>query len=102
MVGITSAGSLSAAKATKADLWGISYPTWAEDPTPAIKMLKDYATQSGGGPSEELASLAAERERTVAETHEPLHRSPRAARAARGPCGTSSSSSSRWPRRAPS
>ena len=27
-------------------------PGWAEDPTPVIKMLKDYVTQSGGGPDE--------------------------------------------------
>jgi pyruvate,water dikinase len=64
----------------RGDLWGISYPTWAEDPTPAIKMLKDYVTQSGGGPDEELASLAAERERLLAETRERLKGYPQAVR----------------------
>ena len=64
----------------RGDLWGISYPTWAEDPTPAIKMLKDYVTQSGGGPEEELASLAAERERLLAETRERLEGYPQAVR----------------------
>lgn len=64
----------------RGDLWGISYPTWTEDPTPAIKMLKDYATQSGGGPDEELASLAAERERLLAETRERLEGYPQAVR----------------------
>jgi pyruvate,water dikinase len=64
----------------RGDLWGISFPTWAEDPTPAIKMLKDYVTQSGGGPDEELASLAAERERLLAETRERLAGYPRAVR----------------------
>ena len=31
----------------RGDLWGISYPTRAEDPTPAIKMLKDFMSVSG-------------------------------------------------------
>src|SRR5918993_3060889 len=52
----------------RGDLWGISYPTWAEDSTPAIKMLKDYVTQSGSGPEEELESLSAEREQLLAKT----------------------------------
>jgi pyruvate,water dikinase len=64
----------------RGDLWGISYPTWAEDPTPVIKMLKDYVAQSGGGPDEELASLAAERERHLAETRERLEGYPQAVR----------------------
>jgi pyruvate,water dikinase len=64
----------------RGDLWGVSYPTWAEDPTPVIKMLKDYVTQSGGGPDEELAALAAERERLVAETRERLKGYPQAVR----------------------
>ena len=64
----------------RGELWGISYPTWAEDPTPAIKMLKDYVTQSGGGPDEELASLSAEREQLLAETRERLEGYPQAVR----------------------
>ncbi len=64
----------------RGDLWGVSYPTWAEDPTPVIKMLKDYVTQSGGGPDEELAALAAERERLVAESRERLKGYPQAVR----------------------
>src|ERR671910_837371 len=64
----------------RGDLWGVSYLTWAEDPTPVIKMLKDYVTQSGGGPDEELAALAAERERLVAETRERLKGYPQAVR----------------------
>jgi pyruvate,water dikinase len=64
----------------RGDLWGVSYPIWAEDPTPVIKMLKDYVTQSGGGPDEELASLAAERERLVAESRERLKGYPQAVR----------------------
>src|SRR5215216_1961480 len=53
----------------RGDLWGISFPTWAEDKTPVIKMLKDYVAQSGSGPEEELASLSAEREQLLTETH---------------------------------
>jgi phosphohistidine swiveling domain-containing protein len=64
----------------RGDMWGVSYPTWAEDPTPVVKMLKDYVTQSGGGPDEELASLAAERERLLAETRERLAGYPQAVR----------------------
>ncbi|CAA9442587.1 MAG: Phosphoenolpyruvate synthase [uncultured Rubrobacteraceae bacterium] len=64
----------------RGDLWGISYPTWAENPTPVIKMLKDYVSQTGGGPDEEQASLAAERERLLAETRERLAGYPQAVR----------------------
>jgi rifampicin phosphotransferase len=64
----------------RGDLWGISFLTWAEDPTPAIKMLKDYVTQSGRGPDEELASLAADRERLLVETRERLAGYPQAVR----------------------
>jgi pyruvate,water dikinase len=64
----------------RGDLWGISFPTWAEDPTPAIKMLKDYIAQSGGGPDEELVSLAAEREQLLAKTRERLEGYPQAVR----------------------
>jgi phosphohistidine swiveling domain-containing protein len=64
----------------RGELWGISFPTWAEDPTPAIKMLKDYVTQSGGGPDKELASLAAEREQLLAETRKRLEGYPQAVR----------------------
>jgi rifampicin phosphotransferase len=43
-------------------------------------MLKDYITQSSGGPDEELAALAAERERYLAETRERLAGYPQAVR----------------------
>ncbi len=64
----------------RGDMWGVSYPTWAEDPTPVIKMLKDYVSQSGGGPEEELASLSAEREQLLAQTREHLRGYPQAVR----------------------
>ncbi len=64
----------------RGDMWGVSYPTWAENPTPVIKMLKDYIGQSGGGPDEELASLSAEREQFLAQTRERLGGYPQAVR----------------------
>ena len=64
----------------RGDMWGISYPTWTEDPTPVIKILKDYISQSGSGPDEELATLAAERERLLDETRERLEGYPQAVR----------------------
>jgi pyruvate,water dikinase len=64
----------------RGDKWGVSYPTWVENPTPVVKMLKDYITQPGGGPDEELAALAAERERYLAETRERLAGYPQAVR----------------------
>jgi pyruvate,water dikinase len=64
----------------RGDLWGISYPTWVEDPTPVVKMLKDYVTQPDGGPDEEVASLAADRERLLADARERLRGYPQAVR----------------------
>ena len=64
----------------RGDMWGVGYPTWAENPTTVIKMLKDYMTQEGGGPEEEQASLAAEREHLLAETRERLATYPQAVR----------------------
>jgi phosphohistidine swiveling domain-containing protein len=64
----------------RGDKWGVSYPTWTENPTPVIKMLKDYITQPGGGPDEELAALAAEREHHLAETRERLGGYPQTVR----------------------
>lgn len=62
------------------DKWGLSYPTWVEDPTPVIKMLKDYASQPDGGPGEKLTELAAERERLLNETYEHLRGYPQEVR----------------------
>ncbi len=51
--------------------------SWIEDPTPAIKNLKDYVTQHGRDPEAELAALAAEREWLDSKTREPLKGYPR-------------------------
>ena len=64
----------------RGDKWGLSYPTWVEDPTPVIKMLKDYASQPDGGPGEKLTELAAERERLLNETYEHLRGYPQEVR----------------------
>jgi phosphohistidine swiveling domain-containing protein len=64
----------------RGDKWGLSYPTWVEDPVPVIKMLKDYVTRSSEGPDEDLAELAAERERLLNETYERLRGYPQAVR----------------------
>src|SRR5215210_4021422 len=64
----------------RGDKWGLSYPTWVEDPTPVIKMLKDYVTQPDDGPGEKLTELAAERERLLAEIYEHLKGYPQAVR----------------------
>lgn len=46
--------------------------SWIEDPTPAIKNLKDYVTQHGRDPEAELAALAAEREWLVSKARQRL------------------------------
>ena len=57
--------------------WGISTPSFIEDPRPVLKMLKDYAGQpDGADPGRELARLVAEREAAVAEARERLEGYP--------------------------
>lgn len=52
--------------------------SWIEDPTPVLKNLKDYVTQPDRDPEADLAALAAERERLIAETRARLQGYPRA------------------------
>jgi pyruvate,water dikinase len=53
--------------------WGISTPTFAEDPTPVVKMLKDYVGQpDAADPGLALRRLATERETAIAEARERL------------------------------
>jgi phosphohistidine swiveling domain-containing protein len=47
-----------------------SEPSWIEDPTPAIKILKDDVGRLDRDPQAELVALAADRERLVAEARE--------------------------------
>jgi pyruvate,water dikinase len=51
-------------------------PSWIEDPTPAIKVLKDYAGQPERHLLEEAAALAAEREEAIAEVRERIEAYP--------------------------
>jgi pyruvate,water dikinase len=55
----------------------IGAASWFEDPTPAIKNLKDYVAQHGRDPEAELAALAAEREWLVSNARERLKGYPR-------------------------
>jgi pyruvate,water dikinase len=62
----------------RGDRWGWSYPSWIEDPTPAIKSLKDYVGQPDRHLDAELAAQVAERERLTAATRERLQGYPQA------------------------
>jgi pyruvate,water dikinase len=61
----------------RGEKWGLSYPSWIEDPTPAIKNLKDYIAGSDRDPRAEQAARAAERDQTIAEAREGLQGYPR-------------------------
>ena len=54
--------------------------SWLEDPTPAIKSLKDYMPQPDQDMAADLAAEAIERERLVAEAREQLQTQPQAVR----------------------
>jgi pyruvate,water dikinase len=60
----------------RGDRWGWSYPSWIEDPTPAIKNLKDYVAQPDRDLDAELAAQVAERERLVAAARQRLEGYP--------------------------
>jgi pyruvate,water dikinase len=48
--------------------WGLSTPSFVEDPAPVLKVLKDYATQpDSASPGHELDRQARERDAAVAE-----------------------------------
>jgi phosphohistidine swiveling domain-containing protein len=57
--------------------WGLTTPSFIEDPTPVLKVLKDYATQpEAASPGHELDRLAGERTTAVAEARERLRGYP--------------------------
>lgn len=56
--------------------WGLSYPSWIEDPLPVIKNLKDYISQPDRDPDLELAGLAAQRDQLIAAARERLQSYP--------------------------
>jgi phosphohistidine swiveling domain-containing protein len=57
--------------------WGLSHPSFIEDPTPVIKTLKDYIGQTDSAdPARELKILAREREEAIAEARGRLQAYP--------------------------
>ncbi|CAN5636690.1 hypothetical protein BH23CHL2_BH23CHL2_32040 [soil metagenome] len=60
----------------RGDDLGLSYPGWIEDPASVIIRLKDFAGQTERDLDAELAALASERERLVAEARERLSNYP--------------------------
>jgi phosphohistidine swiveling domain-containing protein len=57
--------------------WGLSTPSFIEDPRPVLKVLKDYVGQpDSADPGRELQRLVAEREAAVAEARERLQGYP--------------------------
>jgi len=57
--------------------WGLSTPSFIEDPRPVLKVLKDYVGQpDSADPNRELQRLVAEREAAVAEARERLQGYP--------------------------
>lgn len=64
----------------RAETWGISYPSWVEDPSPAIKSLKDFLSQQSRDLTAELQELADERDRLIAGSRERLVGYPAQAR----------------------
>jgi phosphohistidine swiveling domain-containing protein len=58
-------------------MWGLQTPSFIEDPSPVIKVLKDYATQpDSASPGHELDRLVSERDAAVAEARERLRGYP--------------------------
>jgi rifampicin phosphotransferase len=59
--------------------WGLSTPSFIEDPRPVLKVLKDYVGQPpSADPARELERLIAEREAAVADARERLQGYPAA------------------------
>ena len=64
----------------RGDKWGLSHRSWIEDPVPALKNLKDYASQLALDFDADHAALAEEREREEASVRERLKGYPVAVR----------------------
>jgi pyruvate,water dikinase len=54
----------------------LDYPSWIEDPTPALQFVKGYLARPDHDPETELAALAAEREQAVATARRRLQGYP--------------------------
>ena len=57
----------------RGDKWGAAYRTWIEDPTPVLRMLKDYTASDV---ENDHSTLAAERDRAVMAANERLQGYP--------------------------
>lgn len=56
----------------RSEIWSIVYASWVEDPSPAIKSIKDFLAQTDRDLIAEMEALAVERERLTAEARERL------------------------------
>ena len=56
----------------RGDTWGLSHRSWIEDPAPALKNLKDYASQPELDLEADHGRLEAGRDRAVADAQERL------------------------------
>jgi phosphohistidine swiveling domain-containing protein len=55
---------------------GVSYPSWIEDPTPAVQNIQEYVSQPEMDFDAETARLAADREQAIAEAREKIKSYP--------------------------
>ena len=60
----------------RGESWGLSFPSWIEDPTAVITTLQEYMTQPDHDPARELADMAAERDQRIAVARERLQSYP--------------------------
>ncbi len=56
----------------RGETWGLIYPSWIEDPTPVIKNIRDYLSNSSHNPERDQQMLAVEREQLVSEARAAL------------------------------
>ena len=64
----------------RGDAWGLIHKSWIEDPAPALKNLKDYASQPELDLEADHAALDTGRDRAVADAEERLKGYPAAVR----------------------
>ncbi|HEX5163766.1 MAG TPA: PEP-utilizing enzyme [Thermomicrobiales bacterium] len=64
----------------RGESWGLSYPTWIEDPTPVVKTIRDYLNNPAHNPIRDQRELAEEREQLIADSRSVLASYPEAVR----------------------
>lgn len=77
---LTALDEFLAAYGHRGNHWGLQYPTWIEDPTPVLVMLRGYLADPDRNPETIFAAQAAEREQALAETRTQLQGYPQTAR----------------------